>query len=232
VGLVYGHPIHFSDQFPPSARLKPTSWTIWPGQQWLADRCKDGLNVITSPEVLMRKSVVDKIGGQQPLDHTHDMEMWLRLAAFSDVTYIHGADQAWHRDHAASMSARKVDTYRDLIERQKAFQCLFAGMAGAFPESPALFSASMHAIASQAIEAAISDYGRGVTDRRQLERYLAIARESVPNIEKLPGWSALQKWISIDPNYLIHHPQFLMRRANIKFRSLLSWRRWHQNGVF
>ena len=92
VGLVYGHPLHFSGLELPSARTKPTRWTIWPGRQWLRDRCRDGWNVITSPEVLMRSSVVERVGGQKYLDHTHDMEMWLRLSAYSDVAYIHGAD--------------------------------------------------------------------------------------------------------------------------------------------
>src|SRR5207248_4875057 len=75
VGLVYGHPLHFSGELRRRVRTKPTGWTIWPGRRWLADRCRNGVNVISSPEVLMRKSVVDIVGGQQPLAHTHDMEM-------------------------------------------------------------------------------------------------------------------------------------------------------------
>ena len=120
VGLVYGHPRHFTGE-PPAPRLHVRSWTVWPGRHWLADRCRTGLNVITSPEVLMRTSVVQRVGGQQPLMYTHDMEMWLRISAFADVARVNGPDQAWHRDHPDSLSARLVDELKDLHERRAAF---------------------------------------------------------------------------------------------------------------
>ena len=129
VGLVYGHPIHFETPPLPPARTTPTAWRVWPGRAWIAARCRSGYNVITSPEVVMRKSVVDVAGGQMPLAHTHDMEMWLRIAAFSDVAYIVGAGQAWHRDHQLSLSAREVDAFSDLQERYEAFDTLLRGVA-------------------------------------------------------------------------------------------------------
>ena len=98
VGFVYGHPLHFTSE-PPAARLRVRSWTVWPGRHWLADRCRTGLNVISSPGVLMRTSVVQRVGGQQELLCAHDMEMWLRISAFADVARVNGPDQAWHRDH-------------------------------------------------------------------------------------------------------------------------------------
>lgn len=61
------------------------------------------------------------------------MEMWLRLACVADVGYIRGADQAWHRDHPASLSARKVDLAVDWDQRRQAFETLFAGPAGDLP---------------------------------------------------------------------------------------------------
>ena len=89
VGLVYGHPRHFDNE-PPPPRTAVRSWTVWPGRQWLADRCRNGLNVITAPEVVMRSSVVERVGGQQPLVYSHDLEMWMRIAAFSDVGRVDG----------------------------------------------------------------------------------------------------------------------------------------------
>ena len=81
----------------------------------------------------MRRSVVDKIGGQKHLTHTHDLEMWLRMSAFCDVAYIHGADQAWHREHAQSLSAQ-YNGIRDLTERRDAFDALFVGRQEKFPK--------------------------------------------------------------------------------------------------
>src|SRR5664279_5125758 len=109
VGLVYGHPLHFWGKHLPKARTTPSGWLHWRGLDWLRARCEAGNNVITSPEVLMRASVVARVGGQRDLAHTHDMEMWFRIAAFSDVVYILGADQAWHRVHEQSLSMTNRD---------------------------------------------------------------------------------------------------------------------------
>jgi glycosyltransferase involved in cell wall biosynthesis len=232
VGLVYGHPLHFSGTSRRAARTKPTAWTIWPGKKWLADRCRDGFNVITSPEVLMRKSVVDIVGGQQPLAHTHDMEMWLRISAFSDVAYIHGVDQAWHRDHAESLSARKVDGFRDLIERRDAFTTLFSGIAKKIAPADELFRCSMRAIAAHALEEAVHAYSKGTANREQVERYKEIARTAVRDVETLPGWLAVHKWTAISPQQLANHPIFFLQRARRRLRSTMAWRRWHRSGVF
>jgi glycosyltransferase involved in cell wall biosynthesis len=232
VGLVYGHPLHFTGTSRRSARVAATTWTIWPGRKWLADRCGDGFNVITSPEVLMRKSVIDKVGGQQPLAHTHDMEMWLRISAFSDVVYIHGVDQAWHRDHAESLSARKVDGLRDLLERRDAFRTLFSGKAREIAEADELLRRSMRAIATHALEEAIYAYSKGTADGDRVERYKEIARSSVVNVEALPEWATVQKWTAMSPRQVANHPIFFLQRLHRKLRWTMAWRRWHRSGVF
>lgn len=231
VGLIYGHPLHFSCTTPP-ARLTPTTWTVWPGRTWLTDRCRDGLNVITSPEVLMRKSIVDIVGGQQPLAHTHDMEMWLRMSAFSDVAYIRGADQAWHREHPESLSAREVDLARDLTERRDAFRTLFNGKAKELKQANGLLHASLQAIAIHALEEAVRAYSKGPAGYEQSERYKEIARTTIENIEALPEWLAFQRWTSIKPWRVASHPAFLLQRMRRRLRSQMSWRRWHHSGVF
>ena len=112
----------------------------------------------------MRTSVVNEVGGQQPLAHTHDMEMWFRMSAFSEVAYIHGVDQAWHRKHALSLS-RKFDLYQDLIERRAAFEILFAGKAGQITEAERLKADALNAIAEQALEFASREIDSGRGDR-------------------------------------------------------------------
>jgi hypothetical protein len=179
----------------------------------------------------MRKSVVDYVGGQQTLAHTHDMEMWLRISAFSDVAYIHGVDQAWHRDHAESLSAREVYGFRDLIERRDAFRTLFSGIAGEIAEADELLRCSMRAIAAYALEAAVHAYSKGA-NCEQVESYKEIARTAVEDVETLPGWLAVQKWTAISPQQVANHPIFFLRRAHRKLRSTMAWRRWHRSGVF
>ena len=231
VGLVYGHPLHFSGARKQPARVEPTEWTVWPGTEWLTDRCRNGLNVITSPEVLMRKSVVDMVGGQQPLAHTHDMEMWLRISAFSDVAFIHGVDQAWHREHEKSLSSH-VDPFRDLTERRDAFRALFSGIAKELPQSEELLRCSLQAIATHALEEAVRAYSKGAAGHEQFERYKEIARTAVEDVEALPEWLALQEWTAVKPWQVAHHPVFFLQRARRKIRRTIAWRRWHRSGVF
>ena len=231
VGLVYGHPLHFSGDVLPPARAAPTGWTIWPGRQWLAARCTSGLNVITSPEVLMRRSVVDVLGGQRPLTHTHDMEMWLRMSAFCDVAYVHGADQAWHREHGDSLSARHVDAFRDLLERRDAFDTLFAGPAGTLPEAALLHGKAMQALATDAVELAIRQFDHPEPDTGYVATLREIAISLVPNPRLLHGWAGLEKRLSMGAPLAARHPVFFAERV---MRGLAGrWRknRWHRTGA-
>ncbi len=155
VGLAYGHPIHFIDGALPAHRDRATSWAIWPGRDWLAARCRSGYNAITSPEVLMRRSVVDVIGGQMPLAHTHDMEMWLRIAAISDIGRVRGADQAYYRVHALSMQQTVHAGFLfDLVARNRAFQSVFEKEGASLPERDELYGLAKRALALTAIRRA------------------------------------------------------------------------------
>lgn len=188
VGLVYGRPIHFHEHRP-APRSHAREWTLWPGVQWLADRCTDGFNVITSPEAFMRMSVVQQVGGQRPLAHTHDMEMWLRLAAFADVAYIAGADQAWHRDHAVSLSAREVDRSRDLRERLDAFKELGAGVARERPGVQELVARARASVAVDALRMARHERDRRPGVRGDVDALLAVALEADPTIVSTRLWA-------------------------------------------
>jgi hypothetical protein len=205
---------------------------VWPGQRWLRDCCRVGANVITSPEVVMRMSVVREVGGQMPLSHSHDMEMWMRVAAFSDVGYVEGADQAWHREHDASLSAREVDRYRDLCERKAAFETLFSGRASIIPRADQLKAAAYRALASAAMDIAASDHDHGRNDRQEADRYLAFAGSCVADLKSVPGWRSLQ-WRLRPGHYQSgRHPVFLVQRLLRRLRAELRSRNWHRFGMF
>lgn len=229
VGLVYGHPLHFSGDTLPKPRLQTSSVTLWPGSEWLARRCRDGLNVITSPEVVMRKSLVDRVGGQQPLAHTHDMEMWLRLAAFSDVAYLRGCDQAWHREHALSLSAQKVDVLLDLKERRRAFDTLFSGVAGLQPGASELSRGAELALDRASIKLAQHELDRHGTGTLQLELLLNEVRSSLTGTRNEVDRLQKQARGTLSPSRKIFA---LGRRLKGKIRTESSWRRWHRTGEF
>ncbi|MFC0247592.1 glycosyltransferase family 2 protein [Citricoccus parietis] len=230
VGLVYGHPVHFMDgqQLPP-ARGRATSWTVWPGASWVQERCADGRNVITSAEVLMRRSVVDRVGGQRDLAHTHDMEMWLRLASFSDVGYVHGADQAWHRDHPASLSAREVDIAVDLAERRLAFSTLFSGAVGSLPWAAEACRTVMDRLDRETLESLSHEVdangGSSPVFARLLELELTPTRRNLTSRDRIQRRAARSRGPA-------DRAMSLSRRAAARFRREREFRNWHQNGVY
>lgn len=157
LGLVYGHPLHFTDDLPP-ARCAVQEWLVWRGRDWLEARCRAGTNVITSPEVVMRRAVLDRIGGMRPLAHTHDMELWLRIAAHADIGYLVGCDQAWHREHPASLSLQAEDPRIILADIDAAFQMLWDGAPHPDPQH---VLAARRGVARQAAAQAQRFFDRG-----------------------------------------------------------------------
>ena len=230
VGFVYGHPLHFDGDLP-KARTRASAWTIWPGLEWLADRCRSGKNVITSPEVLMRRAVIEELGYMAPLRHAHDMELWLRIAAFTDVGYVHGADQAWHRDHPDSVSAREVDGLVDLAERLEAFEILFSGIARSAPGAAGLLVDARHALVSEALHTARLELDRGLPHPELFESYLTFVETTDSSVLAAARLQTLRDR-GATPHSNGFNPWRLARRVQGRARSELSWRRWHREGVF
>ncbi|MCD1268176.1 glycosyltransferase [Microbacterium sp. MEC084] len=228
VGLVYGHPLHFSHGRAP-ARTRPTAWTVWSGRAWLEARCATGANVITSPEAVMRRSVVDLVGGQRDLAHTHDMEMWLRIAAHSDVAHLEGCDQAWHREHPRSLSRRADDPRVFLREKHAAFETLCDGLA----DSGGLRRSARRAIAREALAYARGDLDRGIPSAL-VDDLRALALEVDPGIEASAGWRAFEaarRRASSWPRSAAVAAGAAPRIAR-RLRADAQFRRWHRTGVF
>ncbi|WP_168209188.1 glycosyltransferase family 2 protein [Agromyces intestinalis] len=171
VGLVYGRPVHFAGDRPSTHRAHATRWRITDGPAWLDLRCESGVNCITSPEALMRMSVVAEVGGQRQLAHTHDMEMWMRIARVSDVGWIDGADQAWHREHPASLSATDTDVIGDLEERLAAFEVLLTDGLGDSVADAARLAVARRTLAIEALRRAIAACVRGRGTQAEIVDY-------------------------------------------------------------
>jgi Glycosyl transferase family 2 len=231
VGLVYGHPVHFEGTVPESAHTTASSWTIWPGSEWLEDRCATGKNVITAPEVLMRAAVVDKVGGQQHLAHSHDFEMWLRIAAHSDIGHIEGADQAWHRDHNLSLSAREVDLVGDLYDRRAAFEVLFSSSALPLSIGAArLLELATAALAREALTRACHLFDRGRGAEAASAELRAFAEASCPWIHRTPQWRGLERRRRLGPAIVPRLPWYLGRAVLRRVAAELEYGRWSRNG--
>ena len=231
VGLVYGHPVHFVGDVPPStSRSQVSSWTIWPGRAWLGQRCRLGCNCITSPEVVMRASVVHEVGGQRhELPFAHDMEMWLRMAAVADVAHIEGPDQAFHRDHDRSMTASSTKL-EDLRDRGRVFDTLFDGIGSLGPEIEGMHDLARRALAREALDEACRCYDRpGVTE--PAKPYVAFALEVFPDATSLRAWRALDARRRLGPRLAPYMPHFFVHAAGRRVRAVAARRRWQRDGI-
>ena len=135
----------------------------------------------------MRASVVERVGGQRALAHTHDMEMWFRLARDSDVGWVGGSDQALHRDHPNSLSATRVGVMTDLHERADAFRTLFDDGMGDVAENARLLHVARMALANEALARTASAYAKGRGATPETDEYLGFARDLGVDFRELPA---------------------------------------------
>lgn len=229
VGLVYGHPVHFTAAEPPAAQCEVRSWTVWPGVVWLAERCRAATSVITAPEVLMRRSVVERVGGQRDLPHAHDTEMWMRIAAFSDVAHIDGADQAYHRGHPGSLSS-SVGIVQDLEERRLAYRILFAGQAASLTESARLLPLAMRALAAEALTVVCRDYERGRHGDPRVDRLIEFAK-ATHDLDDLKQWRAVQRRQQLRRSVFRSVPVFAGHVVARRIQAWIKYRKWVNYGI-
>jgi hypothetical protein len=233
VGLVYGNPHHFVDHHPPEPSTQVQGWTVWSGTAWLAERCRLGVNCITTPEAVVRGDVMRRIG---PLDtrlrFAQDMEMWLRTAAVSDVARVDGADQALHRDHDASMSVTVGSgVLTDLEERRRVFEVLFDGPGGDLPEAAALRETAMRTLAAEGLDRACRAYDRGQVGEVPVDDFIDFATETFPDFAELTEWTALRRRQKVGPRWSPYVPTFFARSLTRRADEELRYARWSRTGV-
>jgi hypothetical protein len=232
IGLVYGHPRHFTTAVPPEPRVGPVrSWSIWSGADWVAERCRRGCNAITTPEAVVRASVMKQIGPLSPrLRFAQDMEMWLRTAAVSDVGRVDGPDQALHRDHSASMTYG-AGHMPDILERREVFATFFDGWGSQLPFADQLHETAKRTLAGEALEEACRAYDRGRTRSVDVDGYVNFALETFAGAQSLPEWRALRlrQWVGsrAAPYMPIFFPRIIRRGLNYRF----AYWRWTKTGL-
>lgn len=196
IGMVYGRTFHFREE----AQLSEipidktdASFTRYSGSAWLEKRFHLGYNVITSPEVVVRSSVHKAVGGyRKELPHSGDLEMWLRIAAVSDVAYLHHI-QAYYRVHSSSMQRTKYQTsYLDIVHRKAAFD-LFVLHHPAVPNIDTLQQTVNRALAREALWDACRAYDRNRVEAAQVDNLVQFATATYADYKRLPEYSALQR---------------------------------------
>lgn len=177
IGFTYGRKIRFHDGEPlPPARATSGAGTSIPGWSWIAERCRRADNDIASPEVVVRAALHHRLGGYRPdLPHTADLELWLRLAAHGDVGVL-DADQAYYRQHAASMQvSRHGSELIRLEQRRDAFAALLDQPGAVAGSAGRLRRRVVRRLAAEALWLAAGERARG--RRASSDLLLAFARE-------------------------------------------------------
>jgi glycosyltransferase involved in cell wall biosynthesis len=233
IGMVYGRSLYFetTPQIPPIPPGQPPH-TRWSGAEWLEGRCRSGINVISSPEVVVRGSVQRAVGGYRPgLPHAGDLEMWLRIAAVADVAYVRRVPQACYRRHPASMLRT---SYRsrlvDLRQRKGAFDCFFEHHLD-LPDAARLHGLARRALAREALWAAARAYDRDRVEEAGAEELEAFALETFPEARSLPEHRALRRRRFLGPAFCSRTQIFAAPALLRRVQSWLWWQRWKRRGI-
>jgi glycosyltransferase involved in cell wall biosynthesis len=192
VGMVYGRTAFAYADGPLPLACRPRRGTrIFRGPDWIRLRCRSAYNCISSPEVVVRTQVQRAVGGYDcSCFHTSDLNMWLRIAAVSDVAYVR-AEQAIYRIHADSMLRSDASPMVDLRNRRAAFDSFFGGSGAGLHDSPSLRAMAARALARQALWQASRGLDRGELDpagAALIDELVAFALDVCPRARRLREW--------------------------------------------
>ena len=232
VGMVYGRALDAPSDEPlpdPSGRWRGT--TVWTGARWIGRRCRTGYNCISSPEVVVRTSVHHAVGGYDPaLPHSGDLEMWLRIAAVSDIAYVRGAPQAIYRKHPRSMlRSSYADPLVDLRHRKAAFDSFFTRCPDGATSRDR--GAVGRALARQALWQASRAVDRDRLDDVDVAALVAFAESASPDLHRLPQWHGLRLRRALGAGRSQWFPPFLVTGAAHRARDEVGNLRWKLRGA-
>ncbi len=195
VGMVYGWALYAHSGRPLPRRYGHWLATkVWTGPEWIGLRCKSGYNCISSPEVVVRTSVQSSVGGYDPrCTHSSDLNMWLRIAAVSDIAHLRGTAQAIYRVHSDSMLRSDPSVLLGLRERQVAFESFFAHSSQLLKDPEVLRSMAGRALARQALWRASRTIDRDIADPiDRVDDLIEFALAVCPGATRLREWRGLQ----------------------------------------
>jgi glycosyltransferase involved in cell wall biosynthesis len=166
VGMVYGGSLPFeSDDAMPRLRRQTVVPEVWPGRDWIAERCRTASLGIASPRAVVRTRLERELGNiSAPPLPDEELARGLRLAARADVAFLRGVDQTYVVA-AVNAGARlgRRSPVEDLRLRKATFDALFAVDGRHLPGAEALHAMANRALAREAISVA------GSGDRSDLD---------------------------------------------------------------
>lgn len=234
VGFTYGSSIEFSEDPPPAPRLRPRGWVVWNGHEWLADNCRRGTNVIAASDALVRRTVLERVGGyRQDLPHSGDHEWWMRAAQVADVGMVSGVDQYYYRVHGHNMSRTVyADTLTNLRESKRAYDAALDGSIGGDPARLAVLrQMAYRALARRTLHQARLQYmtspGAGINPAA----YRDFASAIDPDIVNSRSWRELHRRETAGADRARSAPAYRARELAGRLRGDLAAYRRRLTGV-
>lgn len=236
VGLVYGRaPYAREGRSLPAVSGNWRATDVWAGRNWIRRRCRSGHNCISSPEAVVRTSVQKAVGGYDPACfHTSDLNMWLRIAAVSDVAFVRGVPQALYRVHAGSMLRSQDGPMVDLRERRAAFDSFFAGAGGELEDAEAMRALAGRALARQALWQASRAIDRDLAEgpgALPVDEFVSFALGVCPDARRLKEWHGLRLRQRLGAGRSMWFFPFIATGAAHRVKGHASRLRWRLRGV-
>jgi len=233
IGMVYGRAVHFEQETElPTIQASERGHARFSGAEWLKARCKAGYNVISSPEVVVRRRIQHTVGGYRPeLPHAGDLEMWLRIAAVSDIAYVRGVPQAFYRVHRASMFRTQYQTgLLDLHQRKAAFDSFFFHHKDVADGKP-LHDWANRALAREALWDACRAYDHDRVNDGQIRELTDFASTTYANAVSLSEYAALCRRRILGPVVCNRTQLFLATAAARRLQRWYRRRRRERIGI-
>ncbi len=234
IGLVYGRTIHFNDESElPIEQSQDFSFVRYSGDKWAADRCRSGVNVITSPEVVVRGMVQRAVGGYRPnLPHAGDLEMWLRIASISNIGFVRGPAQAYYRVHSGSMQRTKFQSkLSDFVQRKAAYDSFFFYFIDTTGSAFRMHDSANRALAREALWDVCRAYDHDQVDPVRVNELIDFAIKSYPKATSLREYGALQRRQILGPALCKRTQLFIIPAAMRWFMRWFRQKRWQRLGV-
>jgi hypothetical protein len=186
LALYPGKPIPTADE----TTQATASTRLMTGLDYIKHTCRMPVNHVGTSAAFIRTSIQKSAGHYNlKLPHTSDFEMWLRVAAKSDVAKTE-AVQGIRRYHGSNMSDFYFSVVtRDFTERLAAFQSFFGTVGKDLPEAERLHRLALRRLAEEAYWSSMS---RVVHNELGLARDLAaFAFRLAPTLKVLPPFGYL-----------------------------------------
>jgi len=235
IGMVYGKAIQFEHESE-IQKVGRHGWdgayTRWTGAEWIERRCRAPHNVISSPEVVVRGSVQRSVGGYRPeLPYAGDLEMWLRIAAVSNIAYVRGVPQAFYRVHPASMLRTKYGSLADFRQRKAVFDAFFVSHRHMITDADWLWDLANRALAREALWDACRAYDRDQVQEACANDLIEFATGAYPRITSVPEYRALRRRQRLGA-VICNRTQLFAATALVRrIGRWVSRRRWKRRGV-